>query len=132
MIESQQAGPATELARLTREEIAALTPTIGKAGIETRTLGGDPTGPGLYTIELAILPDSKVPVHFHPEDRHITVISGVFHVGFGSSFDPAAMRAMPAGSFYSEPALEPHFAKSGPEGAVIRISGIGPTATIYP
>jgi hypothetical protein len=41
------------------------------------------------------------------------------------------LRTLPAGSFYTEPADDPHFARTGPEGAVVLIAGVGPTDTVY-
>ncbi len=40
------------------------------------------------------------------------------------------VKALPPGAFYTEPAGEPHFARTGPEGATVSITGYGPTDTV--
>jgi hypothetical protein len=67
----------------------------------------------------------------HPEDRLVVVLSGTLHVGFGERFEPDRMRAMPAGSFFVEPARTPHFAWVRGEDAIVQVSGIGPSGTVY-
>ncbi len=53
--------------------------------------------------------------HTHPEERTYTVIAGTWHIGLGDEFEPAKLKAFPAGSFYVLPANLPHFhwAKAG-------------------
>jgi quercetin dioxygenase-like cupin family protein len=69
--------------------------------------------------------------HFHPDDRIVTVISGTLHMGYGEQFDERKMKALPAGSIWTEPASEPHFvwAKDG-EVVIQVIGGNGPSATV--
>lgn len=59
------------------------------------------------------------------------VVSGVWHFGYGPLATEAATRGLVPGSFYTEPAGDPHFAWTGPEGAVVYITGQGPTDTHY-
>jgi len=42
-------------------------------------------------------------------------MSGTLYVGFGEVFDESAMKALPTGSIWTEPARQPHFvfAKDG-------------------
>jgi hypothetical protein len=42
-----------------------------------------------------------------------------------------ATRALRRGSFYTEPGGDPHFAWTGPEGATVYITGMGPSSTRY-
>jgi hypothetical protein len=58
-----------------------------------------------------------------------TVVSGTWSIGYGTAFDEAKLKALPPGSFYTESPNAPHFAKSGAKGAVVQISGMGPTGT---
>jgi len=60
-----------------------------------------------------------------------TVISGLWNIGYGDSFDQTRLKALPPGSFYTEPAGRTHFAQTGDEAVVLQITGIGPSSTIY-
>jgi pimeloyl-ACP methyl ester carboxylesterase len=72
-----------------------------------------------------------IEAHGHPDDRVATVISGTWHFGYGARFDDEALKALPPGSFYTEPPNEPHFARTGSTAVVLQISGFGPTGTSY-
>ena len=67
--------------------------------------------------------------HYHPDDRIVTVISGTLHVGFGERFDESAMKVLPAGSLWTEPAKQPHYVWAKDGEVVIQVIGHGPTAT---
>jgi uncharacterized RmlC-like cupin family protein len=79
--------------RLSPAEINALASvnagagTSGVTGIETRTLEGDATKPGIYTIQLTIPGNVKIQAHTHPDDRVATVVSGRWYIGYGARFD---------------------------------------------
>jgi hypothetical protein len=47
----------------------------------------------------------------------------------GTRFDENELRALPPGGFYTEPAREPHFARTGRSRVVVQVSGFGPTGT---
>ena len=123
--------------RLTPPEINALAPmgagagTSGVTGIQTRVLKGDPTKPGLYTIQLSIPAETKIQAHTHPDDRVATVISGTWYIGYGSRFEEKAFKALPPGSFYTEPPGIAHFARTGKDPVEVQITGFGPTGTTY-
>lgn len=105
--------------------------TSGIAAIQTIVLKGDPTKPGLYTIMLRIPAGTRIAAHTHPDDRIGTVISGTWYFGYGAKFDMAALRALPPGSFYTEPPGDPHFAETRESDVVLQITGYGPTGTTY-
>jgi hypothetical protein len=69
--------------------------------------------------------------HKHSEDRVYTVISGVFYIGPGDQFDPAALQAYPPGSVIVLPGDTAHFhwAKSGEY--VSQVTAIGPLGLEY-
>jgi hypothetical protein len=123
--------------RITPKEVdwpsgaAAGVGTSGVTGIQTVVLKGDPTKAGLYTLLLRIGPNTKIAAHAHPDDRVATVVSGMWYFGYGKEFSEAALKALPAGSFYTEPPHSNHFAMTRQEGAVIQISGMGPSGTTY-
>jgi pimeloyl-ACP methyl ester carboxylesterase/quercetin dioxygenase-like cupin family protein len=120
--------PAELLARAAGEAGAG---TSGVSGIRTRILNGDPTRGGLYTIQLTVPANVRIEAHDHPDERSATVISGTWYFGYGAQFDDRALKALPAGSFYTEPRNQPHFARTGNAPVVLQISGIGPTGTTY-
>jgi quercetin dioxygenase-like cupin family protein len=123
--------------RLTPGEIAALpsitagTGTSGVTSIRTTVLSGDPNKAGLYTIRLVIAPHTLIKPHHHRDDRVATVVSGLWYIGYGAKREAGALKALPPGSFYTEPAGATHFAGTEDEPAVVDITGIGPSDTIY-
>ena len=105
--------------------------TSGVAGIVSKVLKGDPTKPGLYTIELTVPAQTRIEAHDHPDDRVATVISGTWQFGLGDHFDEQRLKSFAPGSFYVEPPHEKHFARTGATPVVVQITGIGPTGTTY-
>jgi quercetin dioxygenase-like cupin family protein len=105
--------------------------TSGVTGIRTTVLYGDPTKAGPYTIALRVPPNTRIAAHGHRDDRTAVVVAGVWRFGYGRKADEALVKTLPPGSFYSEPAGVAHFAMTGPEGATVYISGLGPTSTDY-
>lgn len=132
------AGPlhAQDL-RLTPPEIAALAKggagagTSGVAGIRTTTLYGDPTKAGPYTIEIRVPPHTRIAAHSHKDDRTAVVVSGVWFFGYGKKNEDPLVKALPPGSFYTEPAGVDHFAQTHDQPASVYIFGYGPTSTDY-
>jgi uncharacterized RmlC-like cupin family protein len=106
-------------------------PGTGSSGIETVVLKGDPDQAGLYTIMLRVPAHKRIPSHSHRDDRVATVISGTWHIGYGDKFDEAKLKALPPGSFYTEPPSWNHFAETGDEPVVVQITGFGPSSTEY-
>ncbi len=100
-------------------------------GHEIAPLIGDSTKPGPYVERVKFPPNSISQAHSHPESRSYTVISGTWYVGYGDKFDPAKLKMLPAGSFYTEPANVNHFSQVKEDGVVVQIVGNGPTATRF-
>src|SRR5947207_15169965 len=123
--------------RLTPSDITAMSAidagagTSGVGGIQTRVLKGDPTKPGLYTIQLTVPANTKIEAHTHPDDRVATVISGTWQIGYGTAFDEKKLKALIPGSFYTEPPNVAHFAHTGNAAIMVQITGYGPTGTTY-
>jgi quercetin dioxygenase-like cupin family protein len=118
---STSAPPATAVAPPTRS-----APTV-----QMTPLIGDPTKPGLYTVRVNIAPHTQVRPHTHRDNRSVTVISGTWHMGYGGTFDAKALKDLPPGSFYTEPAGQAHFAQTGDEPVVIWVTGYGPSDTKF-
>jgi pimeloyl-ACP methyl ester carboxylesterase len=107
------------------------TGSSGGGGIETVVLKGNPEESGVYTIMLRAPAHSRIAAHSHRDDRVATVISGTWHIGYGDKFDEAKLKALPPGSFYTEPPSRNHFAETGDEAVVVQITGFGPSSTEY-
>lgn len=105
--------------------------TSGVQGIRTVILTGDPTQPGLYTIMLKVPPHTRIAAHTHADARIATVVSGVWRLGYGGQWDETKLKALPPGSFYTEPAGEAHFAQTRDTEVIVQITGYGPTDTHY-
>ena len=96
--------------------------TVGVAVLE-----GDPSKAGPFTMRLNIPDGTKFGVHYHDDTERVTVISGTFMAGVGTTFDATKMMALPAGSYCVLPAGMRHFAMAkGP--TVVQVSGNGPFA----
>ena len=107
------------------------TGSSGVGGIETVVLKGDPDRAGLYTIMLRVPAHTRIAAHAHRDDRVATVISGTWQIGYGDRFEEARLKALPPGSFYTEPSGRNHFAETGDEAVVVQITGFGPSSTEY-
>jgi len=123
--------------RLTPSEIEAQAKggagpgTSGVAGIQTTVLLGDPSKPGPYTIEIRVPAHTRIQAHTHRDTRTAVVVGGLWYFGYGATADEARVRALPPGSFYTEPADDPHFALTRDQPAIVYITGWGPTDTVY-
>jgi quercetin dioxygenase-like cupin family protein len=129
--------PSLPQIRLTPAEIAALPldnnqiGSSGASGVHTKVLYGDPSKPGFYSILLFVGPHTTIQAHSHRDSRMATVVSGEWHFGYGDHFDAAALKTLPAGSVYSEPAGTTHFAQTTSDPVIVQICGFGPTNTQY-
>ena len=102
----------------------ALTWTLVLDGAEMAILDGDPAKPAeFYLIRFRTNRDIHVPLHWHPLDEHLTVITGPFEIAFAPA--PGDFRAVEPGGHVSVPAGLHHTARYG-AGTVVEVSGIGP------
>lgn len=130
-------GGALAPARMTSAEVDALARagtgagTSGLKGVQTTVLSGNPGAPGAYAFEIRVPAHTRIEAHRHRDDRTALVVSGEWHFGYGERANEAATRTLGPGSFYTEPADEPHFAFTGDLPAVVYITGQGPTDTTY-
>jgi quercetin dioxygenase-like cupin family protein len=92
---------------------------------------GEPSKPGPYVIRVKVPLDVKLMPHRHPEDRVYTVISGVFYIGLGDTFDAEKLQAYPPGSVLVLPGGTSHYhwAKSGEY--VTQVTALGPLGLEY-
>ncbi|WP_428099926.1 cupin domain-containing protein [Candidatus Rariloculus sp.] len=93
-------------------------------------LAGDPQQEGFYVIRARFPPGVMSSPHYHPTDRHVTVISGTWHTGTGAEFDTDAMVPLEPGSYMMHPAGAIHYDGAKDEEVIVEIKGIGPAPTI--
>jgi quercetin dioxygenase-like cupin family protein len=105
---------------------AAFPPSVRLAVIV-----GQPSQNAPYTIRVRVPHGVKLMPHKHPEDRIYTVMSGVFYIGLGETFEGDKVKAYPPGSVIVLPGETWHFhwAKSGEY--VTQITAIGPLGLEY-
>jgi quercetin dioxygenase-like cupin family protein len=99
---------------------------LAAPGMEQLNLVGNPANPGPYTLRLKFPKGFRIAPHTHPDSREVTVLSGVYATGYGATFDPARLKVLPAGSFYTEPADVPHYIQIE-EDTILQVSGTGPS-----
>jgi quercetin dioxygenase-like cupin family protein len=105
--------------------------TSGVSGIRTTVIVGDPKQSGPYTIRLNVPPNTKIQAHTHRDSRTAVVVAGTWYFGYGRMAVSSAEKALPTGSFYTEPAGVAHFAETKDTAVVVYITGFGPTDTEY-
>jgi len=133
---AQDSGPQLPDYAKTPSELSAVAPTGGAGGsgndkVQVVTILGDASKPGPYAQLLKVGANAQIAAHHHAGDRVGTVLEGTWHFGYGTQFDRAKLKTLPAGSVYTEPAKAPHFAMTGSEPVVVLITGTGPTDTVY-
>jgi quercetin dioxygenase-like cupin family protein len=100
-------------------------------GAQLATLAGDPSGNGLYVQRVRFPPHVMDRPHWHPHDRHVTVITGTWYTGTGGSFDPSKAVPLKPGSYMLHPAGALHWDGSNSDQEVIvQVVGIGPADTV--
>lgn len=58
------------------------------------------------------------------------MVSGVWYFGYGPVAGEAKEKALPAGSFYTEPGGVAPFAETRSDPVLVYITGVGPTDTV--
>jgi quercetin dioxygenase-like cupin family protein len=97
-------------------------------GVQVAVLQGDPGKPGIYVLRIKWPPGIMSRPHKHPEDRHVVVLSGTWYTGTGEEFKPEKAIPMKAGGYMMHPAGAIHWDGTREEGAVIQVTGYGPSA----
>jgi len=101
-------------------------------GLGYAVLSGDPDSAGIYVIRLRISPGLTFPPHSHDQDRHVTVISGVWAFGTGDSGACDNTIPLAAGAYVMHPKGAVHFdGACGGEPVEVQISGLGPVSTTW-
>jgi len=103
-------------------------------GVKQAILYGDPSKPGIYVARNIFPAGIWSAPHFHDQDRFITVMRGVWHVGMGPDWDSKGSIPVSAGSFMFHPTNAVHFDGAMEADTEVQIVGMGPVKTtwIYP
>lgn len=94
-------------------------------------LVGDPAQAGPYVIRVRVPRGVRLMPHSHPEDRIYTVISGVFYIGLGDTFDESRLVAYPPGALVVLPGGQPHFHWAKSSDYISQVSATGPLGMEY-
>jgi quercetin dioxygenase-like cupin family protein len=99
------------------------------AGPSQAIIYGDPSKPGVYVVRNRFPPGAHSNPHFHSQDRHATVIKGVWYTGVGEKIDFNAAVPLKEGSYMLHPANGVHWDGAGEEEVIVQIVGVGPVTT---
>jgi quercetin dioxygenase-like cupin family protein len=105
-------------------------PAVFPPGAELAVLQGDPSKAAPFTVRLRFPNGYKVPPHTHPTEENVTVLSGTFLAGMGTTFTESSLQAFSPGAFASIPADHAHYAMARGQ-TVVQINAIGPFALTY-
>ena len=112
--------------QLTPGELKWVTAPTGN---QQAMIAGHPSKAGLYMYRTKFTGNFRNRPHWHPDERIVTVMSGTLYVGYGEQFDESKLKALPAGSIWTEPARQAHFVWAKDGEVVIQVIGYGPSAT---
>jgi quercetin dioxygenase-like cupin family protein len=99
-------------------------------GVQIAVLLGSPAAEGPFVIRLKFPPGYEIPPHRHPQEEHVTVLSGGFGMGAGEAHDREAAPLLPPGSFVRIPKGTSHYAWTEEE-TIVQLNGIGPFGIEY-
>lgn len=99
-------------------------------GAEIAVIAGPLSEPKPFMIRLKFPAGYRLPAHSHPAIEHVTVISGMFHMGVGDKLDTSRGHGLSPGSVaIMQPGVN-HFAWTD-EPTVIQVHGVGPWGLNY-
>lgn len=121
-----QAAVVTPVAKITWMDAPPFLPKGAKLAV----LVGDPGKPEPFTVRLSMPDGYKIAPHTHPNDEHVTVLSGTFRAAMGDKWDDKAMGDFAAGSYANMAAGMAHYA-SAKGATVVQVHGVGPFVVNY-
>jgi len=106
-------------------------PDVLPAGAQIAVVQGDPGAVGkIFTLRLRFPNGYVLKPHTHPEEEHVTVLTGTFLAGMGADFSNDGLVSLQAGGFMTMPKDAPHFART--VGITeVQVHGIGPFQLTY-
>jgi quercetin dioxygenase-like cupin family protein len=94
-------------------------------------IAGDPKKEDLFVVRVKFPPNYSIAPHHHNHYEYDTVISGSCYIAQGKVLKKENGLLATAGTFVSIPPHLIHYGWTGPEGAIIQLSGMGPWKPIY-
>jgi quercetin dioxygenase-like cupin family protein len=122
---------ALDPVRLSTQDMKEVEWVLMPNGTYRANLAGDDKKPGIYAYRTRFPEGFKSQPHFHPDDRIVTVLDGILYVAFGERLDEGAMKSLPAGSVFTEPAKQAHYVWAKDSEVVIQVIGIGPSGVVF-
>jgi quercetin dioxygenase-like cupin family protein len=108
----------------------SLVPPILPPGARIAVVSGDPTMPGMTTVELTMPNGYRMPPHSHPVDEFVKVKEGTLLVGIGDEMDPRKTMRAEVGDTGTAPAGAHHYTIA--EGTTrVRVTFMGPYIITY-
>ena len=105
-------------------------PAVFPPGAQFAVLQGDPSKAEPFTIRLRFPNGYKIPPHTHPTAENVTVLTGTFLAGMGTTFDESQLESLGRDGFASIPADHPHYAMARGE-TIVQVHAIGPFVLTY-
>jgi quercetin dioxygenase-like cupin family protein len=99
-------------------------------GPDIAVIAGDPEQEGFYVLRARFAPGVFSAPHYHPSDRHVTVLSGTWYTGTGPEFDVTKAVPLGPGSYMLHPAGAVHWDGAVDDEVIVEIKGIGPAPRI--
>ena len=123
---AQAAGTPT----ITQSEAFTWAPAAGlPPGAKVAVLYGDPSKPGPFAVRFEFPGGYEIPIHSHPTDEFITVISGKMRMALGEKAAATDAQPLVPGSFMSLPAGAWHHLWVDAEG-IVELHSTGPFAVL--
>jgi quercetin dioxygenase-like cupin family protein len=130
IVSSSSTANGPHFVRLTPEQVRWQDIPEGH-GAQMATIAGDPSGHGLYVQRVRFPPHVMDRPHWHPNDRHVTVLQGTWYTGTGATFEPAHAVALKPGSYMMHPAKALHWdGSNSDEEVIVQVVGLGPADTV--
>jgi quercetin dioxygenase-like cupin family protein len=107
-----------------------LVPPLLPPGALLAVVSGDPTAPGVCTMELSMPDGYRLPPHYHPHYEHVEVREGTLMAGMGDRLDPKQTRALTAGDSATAPAGMHHFSIAKGR-TIVLVTFMGPYTITY-
>ena len=105
-------------------------PAVLPPGAEFAVMQGDPSKAEPFTIRLRLPNGYRIPPHTHPTVENVTVLTGTFLAGMGTTFDESQLESLGRDGFASIPAEHPHYAMARGL-TVIQLHAVGPFVINY-
>jgi quercetin dioxygenase-like cupin family protein len=119
------AYPTASAATIVTPDDLKWMPMKDMTGAQVAVLTGDMNKAGAYTVRLKLADGFKLPLHWHPTDERLTVLSGTLKFYTHDEVNGTKMTSLPAGSFVFIPAGLHHYIVAQGE-TMIQSTGTGP------